>query len=109
MNNCTRWFICKFLAQTSRNYRNWLNNQPVEITNTKVLALNVFEALPTKTIDGKMDGISGNDNQFYNLYINKTSATGEYVSLLTNVHVNAICNLKFWKHKRNYTYSSYVY
>lgn len=42
-----------------------------------------------------MDGISGNDNQFYNLYINKTSATGEYVSLLTNVHVNAAGTLNF--------------
>lgn len=48
-----------------------------------------------QTISGNWSGISGNQNQFYDLKINKTQARGQTVSLTSNVHINAAGSLAF--------------
>ncbi|QQR97226.1 MAG: T9SS type A sorting domain-containing protein [Sphingobacteriales bacterium] len=46
-------------------------------------------------ISGTWNGTTSNQNQFYDLEILKTVATGQYVSIANNVNVNALGSLSF--------------
>lgn len=48
-----------------------------------------------QTISGNWSGTSGNQNQFYDLKINKTQSRGQTISLTSNAHVNATGSLEF--------------
>lgn len=58
----------------------------------------LFSGAGDQTIRGTFNGTTGNDNQFYNLKIKKTSATGEYIFISefgTNANINAAGSLEF--------------
>jgi hypothetical protein len=74
---------------------NWTNNQPGGNNKYQSTGTERFSGSVDQSISGNMAGTSGNDNQFYNLYIKKSNATGEYVSLLSNTHINAAGTLNF--------------
>ncbi|MFN8237495.1 MAG: T9SS type A sorting domain-containing protein [Chitinophagales bacterium] len=54
-----------------------------------------FTGTSNQTISGNWSGTSGNQNQFYDLKINKTQTSGQIISLTSNVHVNAAGSLAF--------------
>ncbi|MDB5229165.1 MAG: hypothetical protein JWN78_3358 [Bacteroidota bacterium] len=54
-----------------------------------------FTGTNAQTVSGTWNGNSANRNQFYDLKINKSSTTGEIVSLATNVNVNASGSVDF--------------
>ncbi|MBK9329444.1 MAG: T9SS type A sorting domain-containing protein [Sphingobacteriales bacterium] len=74
---------------------NWANNQPGGNNKYQSTGAERFSGTSDQTISGVMNGTAGNDNQFYNLYIDKSGSTGEYVSLLNDVHINASGLLTF--------------
>lgn len=74
---------------------NWANNQASGNNKYESDGYERFFGTTDQTISGVMNGTTANNNQFYNLYISKTSTTGEYVSLLNNVHINAAGTLQF--------------
>jgi hypothetical protein len=71
----------------------WVND--VVINNYISTGIERFVGNTNQAIDGTWNGTTGNRNQFYDLEIHKTSATGQYVSMNTNVNINSSGGLSF--------------
>lgn len=71
----------------------WTNTVPTkQYTST---GIERFLGTDGHLISGTWNGTTSNQNQFYDLEILKTVATGQYVSIANNVNVNALGSLSF--------------
>ncbi len=72
---------------------NWLNTSIANhYTST---GIERFISTYNQTISGNWNGTSLNHNQFYDLKINKSSSTGEYISLSDSININAVGSVEF--------------
>jgi len=69
---------------------NWTNT--ISSNNYNSTGIERFIGTANQLISGTWNGTSGNNNQFYNLYVNKSSG---YVSLGQNTHVNSSGSIQF--------------
>lgn len=72
---------------------NWTNTP--SSNNYTSTGIERFNGTVDQQINGTWNGTSGNNNQFYDLEIVKTSTSGQYVSLNTNVNVNSAGSVSF--------------
>ena len=54
-----------------------------------------FNGTSDQTISGNWNGTALNQNQFYDLKVNKSSVSGQYINLLTDVYVNSSGSIEF--------------
>lgn len=72
---------------------NWTNTP--SSNNYTSTGIERFNGTVDQQIKGTWNGTTSNTNQFYELEIVKTSSSGEYVSLHTNVNVNSAGKVSF--------------